>query len=357
MISRQSVFAVMSRHWLTLAFLGGFVSDYLLLNQIDDVLDNLILLFHVVVGTSSLLLLYATVTERLPARLNRVLLPLAPILMQYSFGGLLSGMLIFYGRSGDLLANAPFYILILGVIAGNEIITKRSDRLLYHLALYFVGIFSYVVLVTPVVLGVMGDLIFMLSGFVALLLVAIVVNILTLIAPHFLLLSMRRIVFTIGSMYVLINLLYYFNFIPPIPLSLTELSIVHSVERVSDMYRITYEERTWLERILFVHQTIAPSAGLVACFARVYAPTRLTTDIYHRYEYKTETGEWRTTFRFPYQISGTNKNGYRGYTQITNFSDGTWRCSVETKRGQVLGRRTFQIDTRATKPALVTVVE
>jgi hypothetical protein len=296
-----------------------------------------------VLATASLLTLYATATERLPGFLNRLLGRLAPLAMQYSFGGLFSGMLIFYGRSGDWLTSAPFLLLMIGVILGNEFMKKRSDRLLYHLALYFIGIFSYVVLVVPVLIGRMGDWVFIGSGVLALLIVIGVVRILAKIAPHFLMLSMRRTVFMLGCIFVLFNTFYFLNIIPPIPLSLTDIAIADSVTRTDDGYRVVEEAQPWYRQVPFVPFVIHPTNQL-ACFARVYAPTRLTTDIYHRWEYRDESGEWVTHFRLGYPITGENRGGYGGYTTISSFFPGTWRCSVETERGQVLGRRTVRIE-------------
>jgi len=356
MLTRRSVVSTIYRHWLTVAFLGGFVTDLILLNQIDSLVDNLILLFHATTATLSLLLFYAAITERLPGVFNRILRWLSPALMQYSFGGLLSGMLIFYGRSGDWITSAPFLLLILAVMFGNELIKKRSERLLYHILLYSIGMMSYIVLVVPVVTGVMGDWVFAGSVILAVLLIASVVQVLLRIAPHFIMLSMRRIVFTIGLVYVGFNAFYYFNIIPPIPLSLTALEIAHDAARVEGGYRLQIEEPTWLDYVPFVSRTITPTQGSIACFARVYAPTRLSTIIYHRWEYKDADGKWQThPPRISYAITGENRGGYGGFTMIQNFFDGTWRCSVETARGQVLGRRTFVVDSTIQAPRVLTV--
>ena len=347
------------RHWLSVAFLFGFIGDLLLLNRIDDVLDNAILAANFTFATVGLLLFYVAVSERLPDRwqLNQRVSRFAPALMQYGFGGLLSGMLIFYGRSGDWVASAPFLLIILAAILGNEFVKKRSSRLLYHLALYFLGTFSYFVLLVPVLLGRMGDIVFLVSGLLALGMVALIVQLLLRIVPNFMMLNMRAIVFMLGSMYVALNTLYFTNLIPPIPLSLTELAVVHSVERTQyGNYRIVDEAPSWRERVPFVRPTLHPQRSL-ACFARVYAPTRLTTNITHRWEYKDAAGEWVEHFRFSYPISWENRNGYRGYTTITSYFSGTWRCSVETPRGQVLGRRTFTVDTTQPPGELVQRVD
>jgi hypothetical protein len=351
----RSIIRGLYKHWLTVAFFLGFITDLILLNRVDDLLDNIILLTYAVLATVSLLLLYVGVAEKGPAIFVRFFNRYMPMVMQYAFGGLLSGMLIFYGRSGDLLASAPFFILILIVIFGNEFLSKRSNRLIYNLSLYFIGIFSYIVLVIPVLTGHMGDVVFVLSGIVAVLWVWFVVKLLFRIVPNFMVANIGRVIVAIGFIYIGFNALYFTSLIPPIPLSLTELEIVDSIERTDRGYRITTQEQSWYRVLPFFHPVIHPSGNALGCFARVYAPTRLSTEIFHRWEFKNEMGEWEEHFRFGYGISGVNDGGYGGYTLATNLFDGQWRCSVETERGQVLGREIVTIDT--TKPPRLTVVE
>lgn len=346
------------QHWLTIAFILGFITDTLLLNQIDNLVDNLILLFYVVLASISILLFYIGVAERGPAFIARFFKTYAPVLMQYSFGGLLSGMLIFYGRSGDWLASAPFLILIISIIFGNEFINKRSDRLIYHIGLYFVGLYSYVVLVVPVITGKMGDLIFILSGWIAVGIITVVVQTLFRIVPNFMMSNVKRIIVTIGGIYISFNILYFTNTIPPIPLSLTELEVVQAVTRTTDNnYRVEEEVQPWYRKLPLVKNVIHPQNNSIACFAKVYAPTKLSTEIFHRWEYKDANGDWQEHFRLGYEISGLNKGGYRGYTDMQNFFAGTWRCSVETKRGQVLGRVTFVISQTGQPKGIKLVIE
>lgn len=358
-VANTKLFIFIKHHWLTVAFLLGFVTDYILLNRVDDKVDNFVLLFYVVLATASLLLFYVGVSEKVPPRIVNFLSKYMPMLMQYSFGGLLSGMLIFYGRSGDLLVSAPYLVLIVSVMFANELVKKRSDRLLYNIIVYFIGLFSYLVLVLPVLTGEMGGVIFIGSGLLSLLIMFLLVKTLSLIIPNFLILERRNIVFSVGCLYALFNSFYFFNIIPPIPLSLTELSIYQQVERTSaGGYRIIKEEKTLLQKMLFLTTVFHPYVGQGAyCFARVYAPTSLKTTIVHRWEYKDNNGDWQDHFTFSYSISGENKNGYRGFTKIENIHDGEWRCGVETERGQVLGRKVFTIDTKTAPSNLVTVVE
>lgn len=341
-----------------MAFVCGFINDLILLNRVDDVLDNLILLVYVLLATGSLIFFYAGVAERLGLTASRLATRYGTVVMQYAFGGLLSGMLIFYGRSGDWLSSAPFLLLIVAVIVGNELFEKRSEMLVYHVSLYFVGVFSYVVLVVPVLFGKTGDWVFVGSGVLALVIVSALIKVLFRFIPSFLEKNLRFIIMSVGGLYFGMHALYFYNLIPPIPLSLTELDIAESVYRDSSgNYLVTDERQVWYRRLPLVRDKIHPDTGQLACFARVYAPIRLSTKIYHRWEYKDETGKWQQAFRFGYDITGENRGGYRGYTVMDGVTDGLWRCGVENERGQVLGRTVVKVSTDGTGRETVSRVE
>lgn len=347
------------RYWLTFAFLLGFIVDNLTLNRVDQLLDNLILFSYVLLAMLGMLLMYAGVAQKLPERIALFTRKYSPYLIQYAFGGLLSGMLIFYGRSGTLYDSWPFLLLILVVIYGNETIHERAQRLVFSLAIFFVGLFAYTVLIVPVFTGYMGPWVFLGSGILALVIMHWFVWLLRLVIPNFIALHLRIVVLTIGLIYMSFNFLYFTNVIPPIPLSLKDVGIYHSVVKFeNNRYQLTYEKPKWWEFYQNSDSTFHYSAGdNIYCFASVFAPTRISTDIYHRWEWYDPTSrEWREHGRFSYPIEGGRDNGYRGYTLIKNYSDGLWRCTVETERGQVIGRETFTIE-QGMKRELVTRIE
>ena len=359
-MNHSNIVRHIKHHWLTIAFVGGFVTDYLLLNRVDDVFDNAMLLFYVVLATFSIALLYLGLSERLGGWFSQRARSIAPLAMQYSFGGLFSGMLIFYGHSGDLWASWPFLLLIIGAIAGNELVKNRGQRLVFNILAYFVGLFSYLVLVIPVFTGMMGPWIFLGSGFLALCFVYGLIRLLALIIPNYLLLEMRSLVFLVLGLFVFLNLLYFTNIIPPIPLSLQEIAVAQSVVRFNNptSYELTYEPTTWWNLRQQFFPVFHPTADRgVACFTRVYAPTKIKTDIFHHWEYRGDDGAWHEQFKLSYPITGAATDGYRGYTATTVFRDGVWRCSVKTARGQVLGRQQFTVDSTRKPEALVKRVE
>lgn len=339
------------RHWLTIAFFLGFIVDNLTLNSVEQVFDNVVLAGYVLLAGASLMVLYASAAQKLPpeylARAERW----SPILLQFSFGGLLSGILIFYSRSGSFFVSWPFLLLIILVIVGNETLRRRAQRLIFNLAILFVGLFSYVVLIVPVVTGKMGALVFFFSGCIAATVMFFYVRQLRKIIPNFLAANLRMVIFSLSSIFVALNFLYFANVIPPIPLSLKDVGIYHNVETNENKteYYVTYEKGKWYNFFKDSDKTYHYQSGDgVYCYASVFAPTRLSTEIFHRWEYYSEEDkEWRTHGdRLSYPISGGRGDGYRGFTVIRNVRDGTWRCTVETERKQVLGREKFKIETR-----------
>jgi MFS family permease len=343
----KSLFEKHREHFLTIAFVCGFIVDNLTLTRVDQLFDNAILLTYIVLAMGSLLVIYAASAGKFSEELNERLKRFAPLLTQYAFGGLFSGMLIFYGRSGSWLVSWPFLLIILAVIFANETIHDRVQRLLYNIGMLFVGLFAYVVLIVPVVVGKMGALVFLGSGVLALFIMFVFVRTLGLIVPRFISLHQRAIVFIIGIIYATFNFLYFANIIPPIPLSLKEVGVFHSVVRYPEdnTYELKYEKGEWWQFYKRSDDIFHPSAGGNAfCFAKVFAPTTIQTDIYHRWEYYDEAErKWIDHFRMSYPIVGGGGDGYRGYTSIQSGREGTWRCTVETERGQVLGRGVFKI--------------
>jgi len=313
----------------------------------------------VILSMVALLSLYAGSAQKLPEAYNQLARIYAPLVVQFAFGGLLSGMLIFYGRSGDWSQSWPFLLLILFVIYGNETLRDRSMRLVFNLAIFFTGLFSYMVLIVPVLTGYMNVWIFILSGLIAIFIMYVFVQILFKVVPNFLALHLKAVIFTIGTIYVTFNVLYFTNIIPPIPLSLKDVGIFHSVVRFENGdYQLKYEKGKWWQPFKNSDTTFHAGPGdNMYCFAKVFAPTKLSIDIYHSWEYKNTDGNWVEHFRTSYPISGGNDGGYRGYTLVKSFNSGVWRCSVETARGQVLGRETFVVEKDSASGELETRLE
>lgn len=345
--------------WLTIAFVGGFVLDILTLGRVDQLFAMLVLLAHIINAGVNLLLLYAATAGRFPESAQGFVTKYSALLVQFSFGSLLSGTLVFYGQSGSWSVTWPFLALVLGVMIGNELVHNRTQRLLLNLVIFFLGIFSYCVLFLPVLIKRMGPLVFVGSGIVALVIIFLYLRLLRLIIPRFVELHLRNIIFGLGMVFATLNFLYFGNIIPPIPLSLKHIDIYHSVQKVEGGYRVTYENAPWYKFWRDADTTFRRMKGdPVYCFASVFAPTAFSLEITHLWEhYDNVKGEWKERAKIPYAISGGSDRGYRGYSYLESAEDGAWRCTVTTARGQILGRETFKVVTEKLRKDLVVSVE
>ncbi|OGG61361.1 hypothetical protein A3C87_00030 [Candidatus Kaiserbacteria bacterium RIFCSPHIGHO2_02_FULL_49_34] len=333
-------------HLLSASFFVGFLIDSLTLNRVDDALDNIILASYMSIMMISTLVLYAALATKLPDRIVPFCRDYMPYLMQFAFGGVLSGMLIFYSRSGSWEASWPFLVIIIGVIAGNELLSRRAERLVFNLSVLFIALFSYTALIIPVLIGRMGEVVFVISSIIALGVFIVFVQALIAIVPNFIRLHLRSIVFAVAGIFATMQFLYFANLIPPIPLSLKDIGIYHKVERTQEgNYLLTYERQAWWRFWSRPDKTFTSSGGSVPhCYSSVFAPTKLATAIVHEWQqYDEASGEWLSRNTVSFGIAGGRAEGYRGYSYKESYTQGKWRCLVRTERGQTIGYTTFHI--------------
>jgi hypothetical protein len=151
--------------------------------------------------------------------------------------------------------------------------------------------------------------------------------------------------------------LYAVNAIPPLPLSLEEASVAHSVVRVGDIYELSVEPKPWYALFERYKTEFNHTPGeAVYVYSSVFAPTKLSLTLAHEWQYYDEIlGAWKTVNNISFPVSGGRDGGYRGYTMKTNVTSGKWRVNVITSYGAVLGRVAFTVVEADTQPALITV--
>ena len=355
-----SFLKTIKHHLLTVSFVAGFAFDNLTLSRVDKLYDNAFLFSYVFVSMVGMFFLYYGTSGKRSERFQKFSTKWAPLLIQYMFGGLMSGLLVFYSRSGSWWAHWPYLLIIVGMILGNELIVKKAQRLVFNLGLLFVGMFSYAALVVPVVLGKMGDSIFLFSGGISLALFVLFARLLYFVVPNFMALNTRNIFFTICMLYATLNGLYFLNIIPPIPLSMKEMGIFHTVTKLEGGgYALAYETGPWYELWHLSDSAFHYKVGdRVYCYTSIFAPARLRTDVVHKWEYyDTKAKQWTLHEKITFPIDGGRGDGYRGFSFIESVQDGTWRCSAETPRGQVIGRATFSVVTGMVPKPLVSRVD
>jgi len=340
------------KNWVTrherklssLALLTGFVLDALTLHRVDNLYENAVFSFYfLIIGSAIIAINYIEAGKYEREWVGRMH-PFLLLLIQFAFGGLFSGFSIFYFRSGSLLSSWPFILILFALLIGNESMRKRYERLIFQIVLLFVALFFFTIFAVPVVLDRMGAIIFILSGVAALLLIAGFVYLLWRLVPERVEKSRRSLVYAISSIFIVVNVLYFTNLIPPIPLSLKSAGVYHSIVREGGEYVAKEERQTGFSSLQIFENIHIKKGEPLYIYSAVFAPDNISTTVVHNWRYfDSKTSRWISVNRIPYTVIGGVGRGYRGYTKKINLQEGRWTVNVETERGQVIGRITFEV--------------
>ncbi|HTR18476.1 MAG TPA: DUF2914 domain-containing protein [Candidatus Paceibacterota bacterium] len=353
-------------HWYEryvspLSLVAGFVSDNLiLLRRVDLWTTDALFIFYLVVSSAGIILINLIETGRLRQKFWVDAAPIIPVVVQFAFGGLFSGFLSLYSRSADYAASWIFVILVAALLLGNERFLRFYVRVPVQLSILFTTLFSFFIFFLPVVFHAIGPWMFAASGACALALVALFIALLTRVVPE----TKGQLTVTaraIAVIYVLFNVLYFTNAIPPLPLSLKDAGVYHSVVRDASAgtYTLVGEEEPWYDAILplpsVFHET---PGGRVYVYTSVFAPSGLSTQILHEWRYyDASSGTWVTRATIEYPIQGGRDGGYEGYSQLLDPAPGKWRVDVVTQYGALIGRVSFTVVDVATSSPSTTIVK
>ncbi len=331
------------------SLLLGFVVDSLTIDRVDNWQDNLWILANLLVAAVVILKLHRKVGD------TGFWLP---NILQFSFGALFGSFFIFYFKSTTISATWPFLAVLLFAMLFNEFFQKKYEKLAFQLSFLYFSIFSFTIFLTPLLVKKIGPEVFILSGFLGLFIIWVYLHILRAFVREKFLENRTHIWVFIVSIFAGVNLLYFTNLIPPIPLSLKDGGIYHGVEKSSAQNYIILEEvRDW-KRFLTIYPKIHWVSGeALYAYTAVFAPGSITSDIIHNWQYKNEKGEWVSVTRTPLYLSGGRSGGFRTYSEKMNFTPGLWRVDVETPSGQIVGRLSFEIIPVETSPTLIPQVK
>ncbi|MDZ4225942.1 MAG: DUF2914 domain-containing protein [Patescibacteria group bacterium] len=348
---------------LRVAALGtGFIFDLFIADRPDSAYNNLILLSYLVIAGGSIILLNLRTAKYAEHRPNYQPIFLL-LVLQFCFGGLASNLLVLYGRSGTLAASTLFFLILGGMVIGNEFMRSRYAQLRFNIVIYYLLLLTYVLIAAPTfIFHSIGTLEFLASGFLSLVIIAgflWLVYVLVL-RKHEREAHLYEVSVLVGLVFVFFNGLYFLGIIPPVPLSLKDVGVYHSLERLEapaggsgSIYSARYEPPAWFVFWRDTSSTFTVTLPTQAhCFSSVFAPAKLSTPIYHVWQrYNEAEAKWVTTLRTSFPISGGRAEGYRGFTSA-QVSPGKWRCNVETQNGSLIGRISFTVEQSPTLPEL-----
>jgi hypothetical protein len=343
--ARIRAFYERNEKYTGLAIFGtGFIWDSFTMTRVDSVIDNIILLFYLVIIGVMIFLTVRRQCGKSPAAWFQKLEPRLLWAMQFCFGGLFSSYVIFYFKSASFTRTQFFFLILVLLWIGNEFLEERLKNSVLLAVLYCFCLFSFLAFFLPVITSRVNDRIFLLAG-----LISLVVS-MALFSTAFLAdraewrNRMRPIATWILATFLVVNILYFSNLIPPVPLALKSPGIYHEVTRTPSGYLVKYVPpsllRFWKKWDNLFYYSPGES---IHCYTAVFAPGGVRVPVRHVWSRKTPGG-WVQTDRIGFQISGGRDEGYRGYTTKKNgITPGKWRVEVETERGQTLGRIDFTV--------------
>jgi hypothetical protein len=339
------------------ALLGGFLLDnFVFLDRIDSLQSYILLTSYMALAAGGIVLIHLIETGRLRERMVLSVAPFVPVVIQFAFGGLFSGFLAVYSRSASVAVSWIFVVAIAALLIGNERFRQHYMKLPFQISVYFIVLFSFFIFFLPILFHRIGSLMFLLSGIATLFVTVLLLYAIRVLVPEVWKEERTRVARAVAVIFLMFNLLYFTNAIPPLPLALKNAGVYHSVTRVGDEYVLQAEPVPWYKRYLLYNTLFHREAGKpVHVFSAIYAPSGLNTPVLHQWQHKNEEGEWVTESVVPFTISGGREGGYRGYSTKNALAEGKWRVNVLTKNGQIIGRVAFTVIAASSTPLVVEI--
>lgn len=337
----------------SVSLIGGFVFDAVTLKRIDMFWENFWVVVHLAVVAFCIYWVTREVNfgperEGWGTKVDRWMI----VLLQFFFGGLLSTYMVFYFRSGTFWVSWPFYLLLTAAFFANEQFKSQYTRLEFQLSVFFLSLFCFLIFILPVVVHVMGRLVFLLSGVLSLGLWWLFVRALRGRARENVSRRIPTVVASSAAIFVVINVLYFLNVIPPLPVSLQDASILHSIQRTAaGTYVVQAEKQGWLGFFRLVPRFHSAPGEPIYFYSAVFSPTSLNTDIIHEWQMYDGRRGWVTADRIPLTVRGGRDGGYRTYSAKSGLRPGAWRVNVEIPTGAIVGRFRFDVLAESGEPA------
>ncbi len=342
----KSLYAKYERFLLPGALAIGIVADFITFRAINTETAFILLLVHTfLAGTAIILLnLYKNHQLETPSKFSKYVLLITPLVLQFSFGAMLSASLVFYWFSGAFAVSWPVFALLLLLMISNDVFRDYYQLPKVQISIYYFALFSFSSVAFPYLLNSIESWSFVLAGMISLIAITAYIFFAAQILPELKHLQ-RFFGFSIGSIYIAMNLLYFFNLIPPIPLSITDMGVYERVQLQGDNYQVTRNKQSFIQKLLPGTLIKMESTDAIYLYSAIFAPTDLSTTIVHDWEFFDENeNRWRKSSDISFALTGGRSDGYRGYTYKRNHQEGKWRVTVRTQRGQALGRLVFKVE-------------
>lgn len=354
--------------WISpIGLIYGFIFTSLTLTRVDTWLENFWIIVHLLIAAFGILAI--TIYENKADQKNLPVLErekfhfFLTLIIQFAFGGLFSTFFVFYMRSTSLVDSWLFILLLLVLLIGNELWKKHYQRLAFQISILFISLYLFLVFLLPVLFHRLGADLFLLAGILSPIIVFLFTLILKKFAGEKFKSNHNILKISIVSIFLIMNILYFTNIIPPIPLALKQAGVYHSIIKVNSNsgsavnYEAKSEPTSWMDyftRYPVFHKRVGET---VYVFSAIFSPVNFATEIIHQWQYYDEgKKEWLDSSKIILPITGGREEGYRLYSSKQAVTPGLWRVRVMTPSGQVLGNINFRVEDASIIPAPVTKI-
>jgi hypothetical protein len=344
------------RHFSALFMAGGFAFDSWAFGRIDHPATQAVFIVYLLVAGIAIALQHGL--ESRPEELRPSARVRAAVMFatQFALGALLSGFCVFYIRSASLAASWPFLLFMAAIFIGNEYFRHYHSRLVFVALLLFFSLYSYAIMLVPMVIGRIGRIPFLISGGVAVLVFFFYMRAIARLGHDRYRGARMQIRLGTGVIFGFINLFYFLKVFPPLPLVLTDAGVYHAVQRDRQTGQVTVATEDEPPRWQALFGTnpvlhIQPRDRLYL-YSAVFAPRGLRTPIVHAWQWQDPQGNWITQQQVRIAIAGGRDDGYRFSTYKSAPKPGQWRVNILSDDGRAIGRVRFAVETQAVPPAL-----
>jgi len=331
-------------------FFGGFILDVFLLSTPDDffgIVQQLI--YMTIVGS----LLHFEVLYRLrkfkPGPRVKKFWQYRSLLLHFSFGSLLNLYSLFYIKSASLMSSFIFLIVMLALVLANELPFVKKASVASKVAMYAICLFSFFSILLPIGLGFVGWIPFLLAVGLTGLAFFLHVRLLEKSFTDRRLLH-RAMLYPSGTILAVFSLFYVLGWIPPVPLSVVEQGVYHSIEKKPGQYVLSFEKPWWK----FWQTSDKPFRALpgdkLFFYAQIYSPTRISDSVVIHWLTKNQKGKWVSSDKVPMSIQGGREMGFRGFSYKSNYTPGEWQIRVETLGGIEISRHYVDVEASSSGP-------
>lgn len=354
----------------SLSLISGFAINIFALTRVDLFWENFWIAIHLlIVATATVLInrqenLPVKGMAKNPTEASKLHFWLLSAL-QFAFGGLFGTYLVFYFRSATLSAMWPFLLIITIILVANERLKWHYARLGFQIGFFYLSVFLFTTFLIPVIVHQIGPGVFLISGGASLLLLGLFLLVLRYFAREKFNKGRGLIFGVAGGIFILMNVLYFAKLIPPLPLSLKDAGIYHSVLRTpSGDYSVDTEASTGgklsaVRRYFDRYETLHIESGESAyAYTAIFSPISFNLGIVHEWErYDSVSKKWIPQAKIPLSVSGGRENGFRTYSQKTAITEGKWRVNIRTRTGEEIGRLLFYVEFTTTPRELISEIK